>query len=195
MAKIRNAEKDVEQQRSSYIANGNAKWNSHFRRQLASYKTKFTLIIQSNNYTPWCLLKGVEDLHPQIIWRWICVFYICPNLYTVWRRKWQPIPVFLPGECHGQRSLVDCSPWGPYEWDRTERLHFHFSLSFIEEGNDSPLQHSCLPGKSHGWGNLVGCHLWGCTESDTTSQLSSSSSIDCIIPRLNPTVNCAFAAA
>ena len=30
-----------------------------------------------------------------------------------WRRKWQPIPVFLePGESHGQRSLEDCSPWG-----------------------------------------------------------------------------------
>ena len=29
-----------------------------------------------------------------------------------WRRKWQPTPVFLPGESHGQRSLVDYSPWG-----------------------------------------------------------------------------------
>ena len=28
------------------------------------------------------------------------------------RRKWQPTPVFLPGEFHGQRSLVGCSPWG-----------------------------------------------------------------------------------
>ena len=29
-----------------------------------------------------------------------------------WRRKWQPNPVFLPGESHGRRSLVSCSPWG-----------------------------------------------------------------------------------
>jgi len=29
-----------------------------------------------------------------------------------WRRKWQPTPVFLPGNSHGQRSLVGCSPWG-----------------------------------------------------------------------------------
>ena len=29
-----------------------------------------------------------------------------------WRRAWQPTPVFLPGESHGQRSLVCCSPWG-----------------------------------------------------------------------------------
>ena len=28
------------------------------------------------------------------------------------RRKWQPIPVFLPGESHGQRSLAGYSPWG-----------------------------------------------------------------------------------
>ena len=29
-----------------------------------------------------------------------------------WRRKWQPIPVFLPGESHGQRSLAGYSPQG-----------------------------------------------------------------------------------
>ena len=29
-----------------------------------------------------------------------------------WRREWQPIPVFLPGEFHGQRSLVSYSLWG-----------------------------------------------------------------------------------
>ena len=29
-----------------------------------------------------------------------------------WRRKWQPTPVFLPGKSHGQRGLVDYSPWG-----------------------------------------------------------------------------------
>ena len=29
-----------------------------------------------------------------------------------WRRKWQPTPVFLPGESHGERSLVGYSPWG-----------------------------------------------------------------------------------
>ena len=30
----------------------------------------------------------------------------------LWRRKWQPAPVFLPGESHGQRSLASCSPGG-----------------------------------------------------------------------------------
>ena len=31
---------------------------------------------------------------------------------TPWRRKWQPTPVFLPGESHGQRHLLGYSPWG-----------------------------------------------------------------------------------
>ena len=39
-----------------------------------------------------------------------------------WRRQWQPTPVFLPGEFHGQRSLVAYSPWGPKESDMTEQL-------------------------------------------------------------------------
>ena len=40
-----------------------------------------------------------------------------------WRRKWKPIPVFLPGKSHGWRSLADYSPWGHKESDTTERLH------------------------------------------------------------------------
>ena len=39
-----------------------------------------------------------------------------------WRRKWQPTPVFLPGESRGQRSLAEYSPWGRKESDSTERL-------------------------------------------------------------------------
>ena len=37
-----------------------------------------------------------------------------------WRRKWQPTLVFLPGESHGQRSLVGYSPWHHKELDTTE---------------------------------------------------------------------------
>ena len=44
-----------------------------------------------------------------------------------WRKKWQPTPVFLPGESHGQRSLMGYSPRGHKESDTTERLHFHFN--------------------------------------------------------------------
>ena len=49
---------------------------------------------------------------------------ICLYLYNAywWRRKWQPTPVCLPGEFHGQRSLVGYSPWGHRESDMTEQL-------------------------------------------------------------------------
>jgi len=36
-----------------------------------------------------------------------------------WRKKWQPAPVFLPGEFHGQRSLAGYSPWGHKELEMT----------------------------------------------------------------------------
>ena len=39
-----------------------------------------------------------------------------------WRREWLPTLVFLPGECHGQRSLAGYSPWGHKESDATEQL-------------------------------------------------------------------------
>ena len=47
----------------------------------------------------------------------------------LWRRKWQPTPVPLPGKSHGRRSVVDYSPWGRKESDRTEQLPFHFCSS------------------------------------------------------------------
>ena len=44
------------------------------------------------------------------------------SLFTFmhWRRKWQPTPVFLPGESQGQRSLLGCHLWGRTEWDMTD---------------------------------------------------------------------------
>ena len=45
-----------------------------------------------------------------------------------WRRKWQPAPVFLPGELHGQRSLVGYSPWGRKESDIAEQLNSNSML-------------------------------------------------------------------
>ena len=56
----------------------------------------------------------------------------------------QPTPVLLSGKSHGRRSLVGYSPCGLEESDRTEQLHFHFSLSCTGEGNGNPLQCSCL---------------------------------------------------
>ena len=91
------------------------------------------------------------------------------------RRRWHPIPVLLPGKSHGWRGLVGCSPWGREASDMTERLHFHFSLSCIGEGNGSPLQCSCLenPRDGRAWWAAI----YGVTQSQTQlKQLSSSSS-------------------
>ena len=60
------------------------------------------------------------------------------------RRQWQATPVLLPGKSHGRKSLMGCSSWGREKSDTTDRLHFHFSLSCIGEGNGNPLQCSCL---------------------------------------------------
>ena len=56
---------------------------------------------------------------------------------TLWRRKWQPTPVFLSGKPHGQRSLVGYSPWGCKESntiDATEhstKQHHHHLTFYI----------------------------------------------------------------
>ena len=43
-----------------------------------------------------------------------------------WRREWLPTPVFLPGEFHGERSLVGYSPWGCKESDTTQHLRLGY---------------------------------------------------------------------
>ena len=119
-----------------------------------------------------------------------------------WRRKWQPTPVFLPGESHGQRSLVGCSLQGRKESDTTERLHFHFhflsywtvplfiiywiglnkssvflALMFLNSHYLWPCigRLLFLPGESQGRGSLVGCRLWGRTVEHDWSDLAAGS--------------------
>ena len=90
------------------------------------------------------------------------------------RRQWHPTPLLLPGKSHGQRSLVGSSPWGRWESDTTERLHFHFSLSCIGEGNGNPLQCSCQenPRDREAWWAAV----YGVAQSRTRLKWLSSSS-------------------
>ena len=91
------------------------------------------------------------------------------------RRQWQATPVLLPGKSHGWRSLVGCSPWGRWELDTTERLHFDFSLSCIGEGNGNPLQCSCLENPRDG--GALWAAVSGVAQSRTRlKRLSSSSS-------------------
>ena len=80
-------------------------------------------------------------------------------------------------------SSVGRSPWGRQESDMTtERLHFHFSLSCIGEGNGNPLQCSCLENPRDGgaWCAAV----YGVAQSRTRlKRLSSSSSSSSSLPR------------
>ena len=94
--------------------------------------------------------------------------------YLSRRRQRQPTPVLLPGKSHRWRSLVGCSPWGHKELDTTERLHFHFSLSRIGEGNGNPLQCSCLenPRDGEAWWAAI----YGVAQSRTRLNRRSSSS-------------------
>ena len=84
-------------------------------------------------------------------------------------------PVLLPWKSHGWKSLVGCSPGGCEELDTTERLHFHFSVSCIGEGNGNPLQCSCL--ENPGDGGVWWAAVYGVAQSRTRlKRLSSSSS-------------------
>ena len=94
----------------------------------------------------------------------------------------------MPGKSHGQRNVVGCSPGGCEKSDTTERLHFHFSLSCIGEGNGNPLQCSYLGNPrnggacglpsmgshrvGHNQSDLASYSPQGHKESDTTAQLS-----------------------
>ena len=101
--------------------------------------------------------------------------YLHMCVHSSQRRQWHPTLVLLPGKSHGWRGLVGCSSWGHQESDTTERLHFHFSLSCIGEGNGNPLQCSCLenPRDRAAWWAAV----YGVAQSRTRpKRLSSSSS-------------------
>ena len=116
--------------------------------------------------------KGGWSLASQ---RWLEVNDLGRLVNRYGRRQWHPTPVLLPGKSHGRKSLVGCSPWGRSESGTTERLHFHFSLSCIGEGNGNPLQCSCLENPRDGgaWWAAV----YGVAQSRTRlKRLSSSSS-------------------
>ena len=106
-----------------------------------------------------------------IFWSRIYPSCACTQLFWIPNRKWQPTPVFLPGESCGQKSLVGCYTWGHTELD-TDMLS---DLACIRGGNGSPLQYSCLENPRDGgaWWAAV-C---GVSQSQTRlKRLSSSSS-------------------
>ena len=91
-------------------------WSDGF----CNHSTKgLMLLLIRKHWLPWCL-RGLS----------VCLQCRRPGFdpwvgKIPWRRRWQPTPVFLPGESHGQRSLVGYSLRDRKESDTTERLHTH----------------------------------------------------------------------
>ena len=99
------------------------------------------------------------------------------SLFTFmhWRRKWQPTPMFLPGESRGRGSLVGCCLWGPAESDTTEAtsLSLFTFMHWRRKWQPTPM---FLPGESQGRGSLWAA-VYGVEQSRTwLKRLSSSSS-------------------
>ena len=106
---------------------------------------------------------------------------------SFWRRKWQPTPVFLPGESHGWRGLVGYSPWGCKESDMTKQVtHTQRDISASQE---KPL--SCMvmmflgvtnwylsSGQRGRWSRLPN------SLQDTGQHLAENYSVVCITERL-----------
>ena len=103
----------------------------------ATYVTTFSLCYPKNQKVK--KLKSRRRTHDNCFQN-ICLTRFMQNF---WSRKWQPIPVFLPGKFHGPRSLAGQSPWGCKESETTEQLRTHArmqnfvmsvsSLKFINE--------------------------------------------------------------
>ena len=112
----------------------------------------------------------------------------CSNFIHLHVAEWHTTPVLLPGNSHGRRNLAGCSPWDRLESDTTERLHFHFSLSCIGEGNGNPLQCSCLENPRDGgawWAAVYGSHRVGHNWSDLAAAVQFPCTIywrNCLCP-------------
>ena len=104
----------------------------------------FTTAPPGKSWRAFCLSWWEEMNRWNSIFKAVKLAYYISHRAQIQRRQWHPTPVLLPGKSHGWRSLVGCSPWGCEESYTTARLHFHFSLSYIGEGNGNPLQCSCL---------------------------------------------------
>ena len=103
-----------------------------------------------------------------------------------WRRAWLPVPVFLPGESHGQRSLAGCSLWGSqrvrHDW---AVMHVVTSLSLLSSSEITwpvPSLFEVIMGKSHSPNNpftenllSVGqCTMWKAQNKETLQAVTSS---------------------
>ena len=80
------------------------------------------------------------------------------SLFTFlhWRRKWQPTPVFLPGESQGWGSLVGCCLWGHTELDSTEATE----ANGYRRESKSPWQRTLILSWKPSSSQVTGCSCW-----------------------------------
>ena len=102
------------------------------------------------------------------------------SIHKIRRRRWHPTPVLWPGESHGRRSMVGCGPWGRWvghDWATS----FSLFTFMIGEGNDNPLQCSCLENPRDGgawWAAVYGfAQSWTWLKRLSSSSSSNSSHI------------------
>ena len=111
-------------------------------------------------WSPFLMTQLVKCL--PTIWE-TCVWSLGRKI--LWRRKWQPTPVLLPGKSRGWRNLVGYSPWGRKESDMTEWLSFHFLLNWCLVTKScttlcgSPPARLLPPWDFPGKNTGVGCHF------------------------------------
>ena len=96
------------------------------------------------------------------------------------RTEWQPTPVFLPGEFHGQRSLAGYSPWGHKESDTTEQLtHTHTHRDNLKG----------FPDGSAGEESTCQCRSWG-FDPCSMFPLQEGAQVRCLVWELTPHTLC-----
>ena len=91
---------------------------------------------------------------------------------NAWRRHWRPTPVLLPGNSHGRRSLVGCSPW--VTKSRTRLSDFTFTFRFHTQEKEMATHSSVLAWRIPGMGEpgglpSIGSHRVGHDSSDLAS--------------------------
>ena len=104
-------------------------WVSCILYHLSHQGLALTLLVNSQILTiSWASLVAqlVKNL-PAMQETWVQF----PVGKSPWRRKWQPTPVLLPGEFHGQRSQTGCSPWDCKESDMTVWLSLSLEFNLI----------------------------------------------------------------
>ena len=122
----------------------------------------FSLYVYSRGWLFWVARwEHTASINPLIIFFFYFIIlsyyfltsYFVPGYNQLWRRKWQPTPVFLPGKSHGQRSLAGCSLWDRKESDKTWQLNniankqTMFVTVWGEQGRDSAthyMYYTCL---------------------------------------------------